>query len=116
MSGAPLTRTATLAAPVLWPGMSKARPLEARDPSPGKTDIDAGAPPAGLTIVCGGPVSRTVVCVVPPSPGYAAAVATPSTSALLDGSKPRSRLTAKPGCPVLRPAEFRPAEFRPAVP
>ena len=92
--------SATVAAPVIWsgtasgaevkaavcPGMSTARPLDPRNPRPGKTDIDAGAPPAGLTIVCGGPASRTAVCVVPPSPGYLAAVAMPSTSWSLDGS------------------------------
>src|ERR1700682_4992837 len=72
MSGEPPPRPATVAAPVICsgtasgaevkaavcPGMSTARPLDPRDPSPGKTDIEAGAPPAGLTIGCGGPGSR----------------------------------------------------------
>ena len=37
----------------LWPGTSKARPPS--EPKPGNTEIDAGVPPGGLAMDCGGP-------------------------------------------------------------
>ena len=82
-SGAPETLTLTVGDPVtwigldsraevkaaLWPGMSKVRPAGPSGPRPGKTEMEAGAPPAGLTATCGGPASRTRVRLVPASPG-----------------------------------------------
>ncbi len=59
----------------LCPGMSKVGPAEPpalaapNAPSPGKTDIEGGEPPAGWAIACGGPASRTSVRRVPASPG-----------------------------------------------
>jgi hypothetical protein len=78
---APLTRIRTTGAPVtctgavsgadskaaLWPGTSKVSPPS--EPRPGKTEIEAGAPPGGRMIVCGGPDNRSNVCLVPPRPG-----------------------------------------------
>ena len=80
MSAAPLTRIRTVAEPVccrgaasgaevnaaLSPGMGRLRPPAAR---PGSPEMDGGAPPGGLTMVCAGPRSRTAVCLVPARPG-----------------------------------------------
>src|SRR5215475_15787387 len=71
-----------------------------REPRPGKPDSDGGAPPGGWPIACAGPASRTTERVVPASPGYVAAWAMPSVTPSVDGSKPRTRVTAKPGWPV----------------
>ena len=87
MPAAPLSRTRTVAEPVCWsgtasgaevnaalcPGIGKPTPTLPVPglpvTSPGSTDMDGGAPPGGLMMVCAGPRSRTAVDTVPSRPG-----------------------------------------------
>src|SRR5260370_15674999 len=84
----------------VWPGMSMGKPPpagpadpeppdgpepvdEPSAPRPGKTDIDGGAPPGGLTTSCGGPDRPTIPCPAPRKPREPRAPATPRSSPLL---------------------------------
>ncbi len=92
MSAAPLTRTRTVAEPVCWsgaasgadvntalsPGIGRPTPrlpvlgLPVPWPPtlrPGRPDMDGGAPPGGLTMVCAGPRNRTAARLLPARPG-----------------------------------------------
>src|SRR5262249_24020738 len=95
----------------LWPGMSKVSPAGPSGPRPGKAEMEAGAPPAGLAASWGGPGRRPPDPPGPARAGVVAAgggqlpgVATRGAAGSVEGPKPSPGVTETPGWPGPAPA------------